>query len=173
MYQKVSWGTGIRYHPLSKFEVSVQLQHRLRYIFHVHKCVVLLSTDSLAAGCGKRTVVRYISRRLGLHVVECHNLMASSEKRMSVSLAQTLNTAQRYSPAILLLRHFYVFRNLGSHEGSPSDQVGITSEVASLIREFTEPISDDGDMDSEEKHNGDIVRCNCFSSTYLGLGILS
>ncbi|KAM2403941.1 hypothetical protein ACFX1X_031655 [Malus domestica] len=82
--------------------------------------------------------------------------MASSEKRMSVSLAQTLNTAQRYSPAILLLRHFYVFRNLGSHEGSPSDQVGITSEVASLIREFTEPISDDGDMDSEEKHNGDI-----------------
>ncbi|RXI02624.1 hypothetical protein DVH24_002702 [Malus domestica] len=63
---------------------------------------------------------------------------------------------RRYSPAILLLRHFYVFRNLGSHEGSPSDQVGITSEVASLIREFTEPISDDGDMDSEEKHNGDI-----------------
>lgn len=44
--------------------------------------------------------------------------------------------------------------------------------MASLIREFTEPISDDGDMDSEEKHNGDIVRCNCFSSTHLGLGIL-
>ncbi|KAM1755947.1 hypothetical protein ACFX12_008217 [Malus domestica] len=109
------------------------------------------------AGCGKRTVVRYIARRLGLHVVEysCHNLMASSDKRMSVSLAQTLNTAQRYSPAILLLRHFDVFRNLGSNEGPPSDQVGINSEVASLIREFTEPISDEGDMDFEGKHNGD------------------
>ncbi|KAM1058098.1 hypothetical protein COP1_031381 [Malus domestica] len=28
--------------------------------------------------------------------------------------------------------------------------------VSSTIREFTEPIYDDGDMDSEEKHNGDI-----------------
>ncbi|KAB2616220.1 peroxisome biogenesis protein 6 [Pyrus ussuriensis x Pyrus communis] len=109
-------------------------------------------------GRGKRTVVRYIARRSGLHVVEysCHNLMASSEKRMSVLLAQTLNTAQRYSPAILILRHFDVFRNLGSQEGLPGDQVGITSEMASLIKEFTEPISDDGDMDSEGKHNGDI-----------------
>lgn len=61
-------------------------------------CVVLLGTDSvLAAGCGKRTVIRYIARRLGLHVVEysCHNLVASSEKKMSIALAQTLNTAQR------------------------------------------------------------------------------
>lgn len=110
------------------------------------------------AGCGKRTVVRYIARRLGLHVVEysCHNLVASSEKKMSIALAQTLNTAQRYSPTILLLRHFDVFRNLASHEGSPNDQVGITYEVASLIREFTEPISDDGDTDSEGKWNGDM-----------------
>ncbi|ONH93828.1 hypothetical protein PRUPE_8G255300 [Prunus persica] len=110
------------------------------------------------AGCGKRTVIRYIARRLGLHVVEysCHNLVASSEKKMSIALAQTLNTAQRYSPTILLLRHFDVFRNLASHEGSPNDQVGITYEVASLIREFTEPISDDGDIDSEGKWNGDM-----------------
>ncbi|XP_062021584.1 peroxisomal ATPase PEX6 [Rosa rugosa] len=108
------------------------------------------------AGCGKRTVVRYIARRLGLHVVEysCHNLTMSSEKKMSVALAQTLNAAQRYSPTILLLRHFDVFRNL--HEGSPNDQVGITSEVASLIREFTEPISDYGDIDSEQKQNGHV-----------------
>ncbi|XP_050388321.1 peroxisome biogenesis protein 6 [Argentina anserina] len=106
------------------------------------------------AGCGKRTVVRYVARRLGLHVVEysCHNLTTSSDKKMSVALAQTLNAAQRYSPAILLLRHFDVFWNL--QEGSPNDQVGITSEVASLIREFTEPISDYGNIDSERKQNG-------------------
>ncbi|XP_004309704.1 PREDICTED: peroxisome biogenesis protein 6 [Fragaria vesca subsp. vesca] len=104
------------------------------------------------AGCGKRTVIRYVARRLGLHVVEysCHNLTTSSEKKISVALAQTLNAAQRYSPTILLLRHFDVFRNL--QEGSPNDQVGITSEVASLIREFTEPIFDSGDM--EQKQNG-------------------
>lgn len=60
--------------------------------------LVLLSIDlMLAAGCGKRTVVRYIARRLGLHVVEysCHNLITSSEKKMSVALAHTLNAAQR------------------------------------------------------------------------------
>jgi hypothetical protein len=49
------------------------------------------------AGCGKRTVVKYVARRLGLHVVEysCHNLMASSERKTSVALAQAFNTAQR------------------------------------------------------------------------------
>ena len=59
----------------------------------------------------------------------------------------------RYSPTIFLLRHFDVFRNL--QEGSLNDQVGITSEVASLIREFTEPIFDYGDM--EQKQNGHTV----------------
>ncbi|OAY49564.1 peroxisome biogenesis protein 6 isoform X1 [Manihot esculenta] len=109
------------------------------------------------AGCGKRTVVRHISRRLGLHVVEfsCHNLMSSSDRNTSVALAQAFNTAQRYSPTILLLRHFDVFRNLNSQDGSSNDQVGLTSEVASVIREFTEPDVEDGDKYSNGKLNGD------------------
>uniref|UniRef100_A0A5B7CCG5 Peroxisomal ATPase PEX6 n=1 Tax=Davidia involucrata TaxID=16924 RepID=A0A5B7CCG5_DAVIN len=106
-------------------------------------------------GCGKRTVIKYVARRLGLHVVEysCHNLMA--ERKTSVALAQAFTTAHRYSPTILLLRHFDVFRNLVSHEGSPHDQVGINSEVASVIREFTEPVIEDKDIYSEENSNGD------------------
>ncbi|XP_062087439.1 peroxisomal ATPase PEX6 [Humulus lupulus] len=109
------------------------------------------------AGCGKRTVVRYVASRLGLHVVEysCHNLMAASERKTSATLAQAFNTAQRYSPTILLLRNFDVFRNLASQDGSPNDHVGIISEVASVIREFTQPISEDGEIDSEGKLNGD------------------
>ena len=71
----------------------------------------------------------------------------------------------RYSPTILLLRHFDVFRNLASHEGSPNDHVGITSEVASVLREFTEPVPEDGEIDSEGKVNGEFVRCNDFAST--------
>lgn len=63
----------------------------------------------------------------------------------------------RYSPTILLLRHFDVFRNLASHEGSPSDQIGLSSEVASVIREFTEP---DEDGYAEDISNGDFVRPN-------------
>lgn len=107
------------------------------------------------AGCGKRTVVRHVARRLGIHVVEfsCHNLTASSDRKTSVALAQAFHTAQRYSPTILLLRHFDVFRNLMSHEGSPNDQVGLSSEVASVIREFTEPVSEDEDNYSGEKSN--------------------
>ncbi|KAA8543139.1 hypothetical protein F0562_021366 [Nyssa sinensis] len=106
-------------------------------------------------GCGKRTVIKYVARRLGLHVVEysCHNLMA--ERKTSVALAQAFSTAHRYSPTILLLRHFDVFRNLLSHEGSSHDQIGINSEVASVIREFTEPVIEDKDIYSEEKSNGD------------------
>lgn len=48
------------------------------------------------AGCGKRTVVRYVARQLGVHVVEynCHDLMVSD--RQSVALAQAFKTARRF-----------------------------------------------------------------------------
>ncbi|XVF72561.1 hypothetical protein PTKIN_Ptkin12aG0131200 [Pterospermum kingtungense] len=108
-------------------------------------------------GCGKRTVVRYVAKRLGLHVVEysCHNLTASTEKKTSAALAQAFNSSRRYSPTILLLRHFDVFRNSSSQEGSPSDQIGLSSEVASVIREFTEPVGNDEDGYADDKSNGD------------------
>ncbi|KAI4349624.1 hypothetical protein L6164_010189 [Bauhinia variegata] len=106
------------------------------------------------AGCGKRTVVRYVAHRLGLHVVEynCHDLMLS-ERDTAVALAQAFRTAQRYSPAILLLRHFDVFRDSHPFDGSPNDQRGNTSEVASVIRKFTEPIIEDDDVYSQDKPN--------------------
>lgn len=100
------------------------------------------------AGCGKRTIVRYVAGRLGLHVVEfsCHDLMSPSERKVSAALANMFKMAHRYSPSILLLRHFDVFGNSSFSEGSPFDQVGITSEVASVFREFTEPVSEDEDF---------------------------
>ncbi|BAT86338.1 Peroxisome biogenesis protein [Vigna angularis] len=109
------------------------------------------------AGCGKRTVVRYVACRLGLHVVEynCHDLMVSD--RTSVALAQAFKTARRYSPAILLLRHFDVFRESQSPEGSPYDQRGNTSEVAAVIRKFTEPVSEQHDSNSLGKSNVESV----------------
>ncbi|KAE9593836.1 putative ATPase, AAA-type, core, P-loop containing nucleoside triphosphate hydrolase [Lupinus albus] len=112
------------------------------------------------AGCGKRTVVRYVAHRLGLHVVEynCHDLMASD--KTSVALAQAFKTARRYSPTILLLRHFDVFRDSNSPEGSLNDQRGNTSEVASVIRKFTEPVSEHGDSNSQWKSNSEFVERN-------------
>ncbi|KAJ0051898.1 hypothetical protein Pint_01035 [Pistacia integerrima] len=127
-------------------------------------CPSVLSTKFRVAvllhglpGCGKRTVVRYVARRLGLHVVEysCHSLMASSERKTSAALAQAFNTAQRYSPTVLLLRDFDVFRNSVSGEGLPNDQVGLSSEVASVIREFTEPVAEDEDYYADEESHGD------------------
>ncbi|XP_048129327.1 peroxisome biogenesis protein 6 isoform X2 [Rhodamnia argentea] len=109
-------------------------------------------------GCGKRTVVRFVARRLGLHVVEfsCNSLMSSSERKTSIALAEAFNTAQRYSPSILLLRHFDAFRNLGSNEGLPNDQNGISSELASVIREFTIQDNEDDDVYAPENLNGDL-----------------
>ncbi|KAI3439488.1 uncharacterized protein J3R85_004927 [Psidium guajava] len=109
-------------------------------------------------GCGKRTVVRFVARRLGLHVVElsCNSLMSSSERKTSIALAEAFNTAQRYSPSILLLRHFDAFRNLGSNEGLPNDQNGISSELASVIREFTIQDNEDDDVYASENLNGDL-----------------
>ncbi|KAG8485592.1 hypothetical protein CXB51_018975 [Gossypium anomalum] len=110
-------------------------------------------------GCGKRTVVRYVSKRLGLHLVEysCHDLTASSEKKTSAALTQAFNSSQRYSPTILLLRHFDVFRNFASHEGLPSDQIGLSSEFASVIRKFTEPVASDEDDNAEDMSNGEFA----------------
>ncbi|KAL5795535.1 hypothetical protein ACOSQ2_000355 [Xanthoceras sorbifolium] len=108
-------------------------------------------------GCGKTTVVRYVARRLGLHVVEysCHNLMTSSERKISVALTQAFRTAQSYSPAILLLHDFDVFHNLAANEGLPNDQVGLSSEIASVIRKFTEPFAEDEDDYGEEESDVD------------------
>ncbi|KAL1832909.1 hypothetical protein ACET3Z_002560 [Daucus carota] len=108
-------------------------------------------------GCGKRTVVKYVARRLGLHVVEysCHTLMASSERKISDALAQAFLTARRYSPTILLLRHFDVYRKMASMESSQQDQVGVNSEVASIVREFTEPVGDEVDSPYDEEAGSD------------------
>ncbi|XP_057805197.1 peroxisomal ATPase PEX6 [Salvia miltiorrhiza] len=108
------------------------------------------------AGSGKRTVIRYVAHRLGLHVVEysCHDFMASSEKKASIALAEAFSAARRYSPAILLLRHFEIFRNLAAQEGSSHEQVGVNSEVASTIKQFTEPISEDKNIYFEDNADG-------------------
>ncbi|KAK4281067.1 hypothetical protein QN277_012606 [Acacia crassicarpa] len=108
------------------------------------------------AGCGKRTVVRYVARRLGMHVVEynCHDLTLS-EKNTSVALVHAFKTARRYSPTILILRHFEVFRDTQALEGPGNDQRGNTSEIASIIRKFTEPVNKDGGIYSHEKQNGE------------------
>lgn len=97
------------------------------------------------SGCGKRTVIRYVARQLGLHVVEysCHNFMTSSENKASVALAEAFDVATRYRPTILLLRHFEVFSKPTSQDGSSHEQVGVNSEVASVIKQFTEPFSED------------------------------
>lgn len=64
----------------------------------------------------------------------------------------------RYSPTILLLRHFDVFKNLGSPDGSLGDRVGVSSEIASVIRELTEPVSNGEYTSMDEKSNSNFVR---------------
>ncbi|KAK4780599.1 hypothetical protein SAY87_016705 [Trapa incisa] len=107
-------------------------------------------------GCGKRTVVRHVAGQLGLHVVEvsCHNLVASSERKASTALTQSFDMAQRYYPTILLLRHFHAFRNFSVNGGLTSDQVGVASEIASIIRQYTIQSDEEEDSYLEEESNG-------------------
>ena len=60
----------------------------------------------------------------------------------------------RYSPAILLLRHFDVLRNLASSEGLQCDHTGLVSEIASVIRKFTQAVVMAEENSYEEKLNG-------------------
>lgn len=54
-----------------------------------------------------------------------------------------------------------MFTNLSSNEGSRSDQVGITSEIASVIREFTEPLSENENSYPGKMANDASVSCLC------------
>ncbi|KAI3741822.1 hypothetical protein L1987_59500 [Smallanthus sonchifolius] len=124
------------------------------------------------SGCGKRTVVKHVACELGLHVVEysCHDLLASCERKTSAMLGQAFTAARRYSPTILLLRHFDAFSNLSSNDGSPNDQIGVNSEVASVIREFTEPFSqNEDDYEDEDEAELLIILKDCD----LQLGVVS
>lgn len=51
-----------------------------------------------SAGCGKRTVVKFVARQLGLHVVEfnCQSVFANSDRKTSFALAEAFGMARRY-----------------------------------------------------------------------------
>ncbi|CAN6236250.1 unnamed protein product [Urochloa humidicola] len=91
------------------------------------------------SGCGKRTVVRHVANHLGLHVVECscHDLITSSESGAPAALATAFKEAQKYSPCIILLRHFDAIGNASSNEGPQSEQSGIASNIESVIKQYT------------------------------------
>ncbi|XP_062226738.1 peroxisomal ATPase PEX6 [Phragmites australis] len=91
------------------------------------------------SGCGKRTVVRHVANHLGLHVVECscEDLMTSSESGAPAALAAAFKEAQKYSPCIILLRHFDAIGNASSNEGPQSEQSGIASNIESVIKQYT------------------------------------
>ncbi|WVZ87148.1 hypothetical protein U9M48_033835 [Paspalum notatum var. saurae] len=91
------------------------------------------------SGCGKRTVVRHVANHLGLHVVECscHDLMTSSESGAPAALATAFKEAQKYSPCIILLRHFDAIGNASSSEGPQSEQSGVASNIESVIKQYT------------------------------------
>ncbi|KAL6843696.1 hypothetical protein ACP4OV_026267 [Aristida adscensionis] len=91
------------------------------------------------SGCGKRTVVRHVANHLGLHVVECscHDLVTSSESGAPAALAAAFKEAQKYSPCIILLRHFDAIGNTSSNEGPQSEQSGIASNIESVIKQYT------------------------------------
>ncbi|KAM7255147.1 hypothetical protein ACFE04_020388 [Oxalis oulophora] len=111
-----------------------------------YRVAVLLQGSAVdnSVGCGKRTVVKYVACQLGLHVVEysCHSI-TRFEKETSAALTEAFNTAKSYSPVILLLRHFDIFRKSASPEDSPGEQVSHKSKVAKVIKAFTQPLSDD------------------------------
>lgn len=66
----------------------------------------------------------------------------------------------------MLLRHFEAFANLSSNEGPQSDQAGVTMEISSIIREYTEPLSRDDELHTNGTVNAELV--SSFSITNSG-----
>lgn len=51
---------------------------------------------------------------------------------------------------------------MASMESSQQDQVGVNSEVASIVREFTEPVGDEVDSPYDEEAGSDAVSLNFY-----------
>ncbi|KAJ4749247.1 hypothetical protein LUZ62_083652 [Rhynchospora pubera] len=100
------------------------------------------------SGCGKRTVVRYLAKHTGYHVVEysCHDMLASSGKGASDALAAAFKAAQRFAPCIMLLQHLDAFANHPSNEG-PRPNI---KKMASIIMEYSKPILWDDEAHATE-----------------------
>ncbi|KAJ3704524.1 hypothetical protein LUZ61_008229 [Rhynchospora tenuis] len=109
------------------------------------------------SGCGKRTVVRYIAKHTGLHVVEysCHDMLTSSGKGASAALAAAFKAAHRFAPCIMLLRHLDAFANLPSNEGAQSGQARATM-ISSIIKKYTEPLPWDDELHATESDHADL-----------------
>lgn len=77
-----------------KFICGLKMPNK-RWFWIAFMVQIVIPEQQNYAGCGKRTVIRYVARRLGLHVVEynCHDLLASD--KTSVALAQAFKTARR------------------------------------------------------------------------------
>ncbi|KAJ4749245.1 hypothetical protein LUZ62_083650 [Rhynchospora pubera] len=109
------------------------------------------------SGCGKRTVVRYVAKHTGLHVVEysCHDMLTSSGKGASAALAAAFKAAHRFAPCIMLLRHLDAFANLPSNEGSQSGQARATM-ISSIIKKYTEPLPWDDQLHATKSDYADL-----------------
>lgn len=68
--------------------------------------------SKFSAGCGKRTVVKFVARQLGLHVVEynCQSIFANADRKTSAALAEAFSMAHRYFglPRIYCLLFNYI-----------------------------------------------------------------
>ncbi|CAI9281138.1 unnamed protein product [Lactuca saligna] len=72
-------------------------------------------------------------------------------RRPRSTLHSTIPSFTLYASQGFFFRNFEAFGNLSSNDGSQNDQVGMNSEVASVIREFTEPFRQDDDYEDEEE----------------------
>ncbi|CAI9300209.1 unnamed protein product [Lactuca saligna] len=72
-------------------------------------------------------------------------------RRRRSPLHSTIPTFTLYASQGFFFRNFDAFGNLSSNDGSQTDQVGMNSEVASVIMEFTEPFRQDDDYENEEE----------------------
>lgn len=72
-------------------------------------------------GSGRATAARAATAALGIHLVpfSCHDLKGQTEAHTATALKATMDAAQQFAPAVLLLQHFEVLAEVaaGSTQG--------------------------------------------------------
>eukprot|EP00250_Pteridium_aquilinum_P012046 c20475_g1_i1 orf=236-3310(-) len=108
------------------------------------------------AGCGKRTMVEYAAKELGMHVVEynCYELLGSSEGKTAAALDQAFEVARSYAPAVLLLRRFGALAK-NSTAGPRSDGAEAVSRVATVIQKSIDYNSQTAMDEANSAHSKD------------------
>ncbi|MCO5598679.1 hypothetical protein L7F22_052777 [Adiantum nelumboides] len=105
-----------------------------------------------ARGCGKRTIVRWVAQKTGVHIIElnCYDLIADTDARTEGILRARFEQAAGCAPAILLLRHVEALarKSQALETGQEPTMATVLQDCMASLKQSSSRKQSDGEEDA-------------------------